>query len=81
VTATTIFNIGTYWKMNKSFFIETIKMIESKLCMSSHWMVLGKLAFIIGIRNPRWTSLYDLNFNIGPQGKMNKVFLRNNKDD
>jgi len=43
MVAMTVFNIGSYWKMNKSFFVETKKnMIELKLCMDGHWILPSK---------------------------------------
>jgi hypothetical protein len=39
----TVINIGSYWKMNKRFFVKTKKnMIELKLCMDGHWILPSK---------------------------------------
>jgi hypothetical protein len=32
-------NMGPYWKMNTSFYLETPYMIEPKLCMNGNLMV------------------------------------------
>ena len=79
-TATAVFDIGPYGKIDKSYFLESTNMIQSKLYMSSLSLdgVLRTWNLFTHIRNPRLPPLQNSVkqfFTIRPYGKMNKCFF------
>jgi hypothetical protein len=56
------YRIIKYVKMNKSFFLETINMIEHKLYMNGNWMMPSNADIFSWIRNPKWATTTGLSF-------------------